>query len=147
MKSLMKIGSVLVIACACAAAMPTLGAPGPRGGGGGGGAQPTRSQIRLEARTAVPATLIRGKAAYRSENRDGVVRESLSVEVQGAVPGTTYVVTIAGRNFGTITIGGLGTGKLDLASGGDDANQVAPMLLRAGDAVQIGTMQGVLAVR
>lgn len=132
------------LALAAVIAAPSLAAPGPRPSSGG--AQ-QRVQIRLEARTAIPGTFIRGKAAYKSETRDGITRESLSVEVQGAVPTSTYPVTINGRSFGTITINALGLGKLDLASGGDDANQVPPMNLRAGDVVQIGSMQGTLATR
>lgn len=144
----MKTRNLLGIAALGAALVLGLGTlPAPALAGGGNPAIGVGQRLRLEARLRVAGSQLSSKAAYRSEPRGGGTRESLSVEVQGAQPGATFNVTIAGRKMGTITANALGRGKLELNAGGDNPNQTAPMNFQAGNPVVIGTMTGSFVVR
>lgn len=143
----MKTRKALGIAALGAALVLGLGTIPAPAQAGGGPAIGVGQRLRLEARIRVAGSQLSSKAAYRSEPRGAGVRESLSVEVQGAQPGATFGVTIAGRKMGTITADAFGRGKLERNAGGDNPNQTAPMNFVAGNPVVIGTMTGSFVVR
>lgn len=66
------------------------------------------------------------------------------VEVQGAQPGQTFAVVVAGKTIATITANTLGRAKIEFRPSPDDANE-KPLpagfpRLKVGDTVQIGAI-------
>ena len=86
----------------------------------------------------------RAKGAKASNRR-------FDVEVQGAQPGQTFNVIVAGKTVATITANNLGRAKIEFRPSPDDADE-KPLpagfpRLKAGDQVQIGEIKVTLRQR
>lgn len=107
-----------------------------------------RQEVRLQGRTGSDDTGAVAKAKYEEKKNS---RRKFDVEVENAVPGTQFVVVVAGRTIATITANSFGVAKLELRPTPDDANEL-PIpsdfpRLKAGDVVQVGDMSVTLGAR
>ena len=95
-----------------------------RGRGGGSGSASSRSREVRRVATLTAASGVRGKAKvdYRERARNGATRYDFKVEVERQTPGVVLEVRVNGTLMGTITVGSLGRGKLELTSTRVDDN-------------------------
>lgn len=52
------------------------------------------------------------KAKYVESPENGALEQDVEVQIEDAIPNTTYVVTIDGKRIGRITTNGIGDGRL-----------------------------------
>lgn len=94
-----------------------------RGRGSSDNASSSRArEVRRVA--TLTASGVRGKAKvdFRSRARDGATRYDFKVEVERQTSGAVLEVRVNGTLMGTITVGSLGRGKLELTSTRVDDN-------------------------
>lgn len=103
---------------------------------------------KLEAPLSSGGSL-KGKAAYTEEVlKNGKIRQKLSFEIQGAIPGVKLEITVKGAKLGQITADSLGRAKLELKAGGDDPGALKSLpSLVAGDAATVGGASGRFAAK
>ena len=101
----------------------------------------------LEAPLASGGSL-KGKAAYAEEIKGGKLRQKLSFEIQGAIPGAKLDVAVKGVKLGVVTADSLGRAKLELKAGGDDPGALKSLpTLVVGDAATVGGASGKFAAK
>jgi len=96
--------------------------------------------------------LASGQAVYRERQRNNIIEQRFSIEVEDAVPGTIMTVAVNGTVMGMIVINDLGVGELEYRTpqfiddpgDGDPIPDGFPQLL-AGDSVTVGTLSGTFA--
>lgn len=103
------------------------------------------TSLRLEARMRAGA--IEAKVAYTEVSRAGVVTRKVQAEISRALPNTTYLVAHQGVTFASITTNGLGAGKIELVSGGDNPNRAPVPVMRKNETASVGALSAPLIQR
>lgn len=129
---MLRIVALLVALLSLASLMPVAAQAQPRGD----------QDIRLIAGLRGQAPL-KGTATYRERVKKGQVQRIFKVQLENAVPGTTYDVVVDGGTVGQITINGLGRGKLVLKNITDDFPGPTDVPeVQVDDVVQVGPLTG-----
>ena len=96
---------------------------GRSGGSNGSSASSSRArEVRRLATLTAAGVPGKAKVDYRVRTRDGATRYDFKVEVERQTPGAVLEVRVNGTLMGTITVGSLGRGKLELTSTRVDDN-------------------------
>lgn len=86
------------------------------------------------------------KAKYKESPENGLIDQSLEVQVEDAQANATLVVTINGRRVGRIVTNGFGDGRLDLVrlgvTPGPDGRPPANRRVETGDVIRVFNPSG-----
>lgn len=103
--------------------------------------------IRLEAEAGTVAYYSNGKfhADYRERVRDGELKQSFDVEVEGFTPNVEVPMRVNGIFVGNFYVNALGRGEMQFDSVDEDPGDSLPLpggfpRLRAGDTVSVGVL-------
>ena len=110
------------------------------------------TQLRLIGTLGSDDSGVKYRARYQERIKGSKAsNRRFDVEVQGAQPGQTFKVVVAGKSVATITANNLGVAKVEFRPSPDDADeQPLPAgfpRLKAGDTVQIGDAKVTLRQR
>lgn len=164
MKSTRSIVTAFALAVSLAAPAMTFarhGADDPAGDDRGGQKTKVAAKAAKASKAARPLRLsgsvgndnagVKARARYEERTKNSTIIKKFDVEITGAQAGQTFPVTVQGKLVGTVTINTLGRGELELRttpdSPGDLPIPASFPSLKAGDTVQVGTLNITLAAR
>ncbi len=115
-------------------------------------ASAANDRYRINARLFGP-TALKGKARYEERTKSGSLMRRFQVEVERGTPGQSLAILVNGDQVGTIVVGPLGRGKLQLRTpqhidSPGDGQPMPPSFPRlvTGDNVAVGPITGTMFV-